>query len=91
MSSTKGVGGDVIEGRQAVRELLAAGNRRVSEVVLAADLDPSPILAQIKDLAMERRVPLREIARSKFDSLAVTESPQGVVSFAEPLPNLEMS
>ncbi|MBG01151.1 MAG: 23S rRNA (guanosine(2251)-2'-O)-methyltransferase RlmB [Acidimicrobiaceae bacterium] len=89
-SPNKGLGGDVVEGRQAVRELLAAGNRRVREVVLITDLDPSPILAQIKDLALEKRVPLREVTRSKFDSLAVTESPQGVVSFAEPLPNLEI-
>ncbi len=86
----KGVGGEVVEGRQAVRELLLAGKRRVREVILVAGLDPAPILAQIKDLAVERRVPVYEVPRSKFDSLAVTESPQGVVSFAEPLPNLEI-
>jgi len=86
----KGVGGGVIEGRQAVRELLAAGKRRVREVVLVEDLDPSPILSQIRELAMERRVPIYEVSRSKFDSHAVTESPQGVVAFAEPLPNREI-
>ena len=39
---------------------------------------------------MERRVPIYEVSRSKFDSHAVTESPQGVVAFAEPLPNREI-
>jgi 23S rRNA (guanosine2251-2'-O)-methyltransferase len=86
----KGIGGDIVEGRHAVRELLLAGKRRVHEVVFVAELEPSPVLAEIRDLAEESRVPLYEINRSKFDSLAMTESPQGVISRAEPLPNLEL-
>ena len=84
----KGIGGDVIEGRQAVRELLLAQKRKIKEVVLLAGLDPSPVLAQIRDLAMEGRIPLHEVARPKFDQLATTDAPQGVISYAEPLPNL---
>ena len=74
----KGLGGDQVEGRQAVRELLLAGTRRTREVVLAGDLDPAPILDDIIDLADEQKVTIREVARSKFESL-------GVVAFADAL------
>ncbi len=84
----KGIGGDVIEGRQAVRELLLAQKRKIKEVIFLAGLDPSPVLAQIRDLAIEARIPLHEVARAKFDQLATTDAPQGVISYADPLPTL---
>ena len=74
-----------MEGRQAVRELLVAGTRSVREVVLAGDLDPAPILDDIIDLADEARVSIRELTRSRFESMARTESPQGVLALAAPL------
>jgi 23S rRNA (guanosine2251-2'-O)-methyltransferase len=85
-SGPKGLGGDRVEGRQAVRELLLAGKRRTKEVVLAAGMDPADILDDIVDLAQELKVPLREVSKSKFDALARTESPQGVLADAAPLP-----
>ena len=81
----KGLGGDQVEGRQAVRELLLAGHRRTREVVLAGDLDPAPILDDIIDLADEAKVTIREISRSKFESMARTDAPQGVLAMAAPL------
>ena len=89
-NASKGIGGDVIEGRQAVRELLLAEKRKVREVTFLAGMDPSPVLSQIKDLAMESRVPVYEVPRAKFDLLATTDAPQGVIAFAEPLRNLEI-
>ena len=89
-NTSKGIGGDVIEGRQAVRELLLAEKRKVREVTFLAGMDPSPVLSQIRDLAMESRVPVYEVSRSKFDLLATTDAPQGVIAFAEPLRNLEI-
>ena len=80
-----GLGGDRIEGRQAVRELLLAGTRPVREVVVAAGQNQSGTLAQIVELAIELRVPIKELARTKFDSMAVTEAPQGVIARAAPL------
>ena len=74
-----------MEGRHAVRELLVAGTRSVREVVLAGDLDPAPILDDIIDLADEARVSIRELTRSRFESMARTESPQGVLALAAPL------
>jgi 23S rRNA (guanosine2251-2'-O)-methyltransferase len=79
------LGGDQIEGRHAVRELLLAGTRRTREVVLAGDLDPAPILDEIIDLADEAKVKITEIGRAKFESMTRTEGSQGVMALAAPL------
>lgn len=89
-AKAKGLGGDQVEGRHAVRELLLAGTRRTREVVFAAEMDPAPILDEIIDLAGEAKVPLREISRTKFEALARTDAPQGVLAFAAPLPSHEL-
>jgi 23S rRNA (guanosine2251-2'-O)-methyltransferase len=68
-----------------VRELLLAGARRTREVVLAGDLDPAPILDDIIDLADELKVPIRQVSRGKFESMARTDAPQGVLATAAPL------
>ncbi|MEE2768393.1 MAG: 23S rRNA (guanosine(2251)-2'-O)-methyltransferase RlmB [Actinomycetota bacterium] len=87
---TKGLGGDQVEGRHAVRELLLAGTRRVREVVLAGGLDPAPILDDIIDLADESRVSIRELPRSRFESMAHSEAPQGVLAIAAPLVDYDL-
>ena len=85
------LGGDQVEGRHAVRELLLAGTRRTREVVLASDLDDAPILGDIIDLADENKVPIRELARSKFESMARTGASQGVLATAAPLQPTELA
>ena len=84
-SRGKGLGGDQVEGRHAVRELLLAGTRRTREVIFAADMDPAQILDEIRDLTQEGRVPLREVSRNKFEAMTRTDAPQGVVAFAAPI------
>lgn len=79
------LGGDQVEGRHAVRELLMAGTRRTREVIFAGDLDHAPILDDIIDLADEQKVTLREISRSKFESMTRTDGAQGVLAMAQPL------
>jgi 23S rRNA (guanosine2251-2'-O)-methyltransferase len=81
----RGLGGDQVEGRQAVRELLAAGRRRVREVWFAADIEPAPILGEIEDLCQRRRVALQRVARGRLEAQARSEAPQGVLARAEPL------
>lgn len=85
--STKrtGLGGDQVEGRQAVRELLLAGRRKVSELWVLAEQDPSDILDDILELAQAERVPLRQVSRGKFFAEARCEAPQGVLAKAAPL------
>jgi 23S rRNA (guanosine2251-2'-O)-methyltransferase len=86
----RGVGGEQVEGRQAVRELLVAGRRRVREVILATDCDPAPILAEIEDAAGRRRVPVRRVSRGRLEAMAATDAPQGVIARADPLPEADL-
>lgn len=88
---TGGLGGDQVEGRQAVRELLMAGLRRPRELVMAQDLDPAPILDEITELADDGRVPIRRTSRAKFEAMARTDAPQGVLAFAEPIKSVPLA
>lgn len=74
-----------------MRELLLAGRRKTREIVFSAGMEPADILDDITELAHEMKVPLREASRSKFDAMARTESPQGVLAEAAPLPEHELS
>ena len=89
---TKGLGGEQVEGRQAVRELLIAGNRRVFEVWIAgdSDSDESGIIGDIIELARANRVPVQQVAKRRLDSQARSEAPQGVLAKAAPLPEVEL-
>ncbi len=78
----EGLGGDVIEGRRAVRELLAAGRRPVRSVWIAEGLDPSPLLDEIEELAARRRVRVENVSRARLEASARTEAPQGVIARA---------
>ena len=68
-----------------MRELLLAGRRRVREVWLLAEQDPSDVLADILELAEAERVQVRSVGRSKFFAEARCEAPQGVLAKAAPL------
>lgn len=60
------------------------------EVLLAAGMDPAPILDDIVELAHELKVPVRELGRGRFDAEARTEAPQGVIARAAPLPEHDL-
>jgi 23S rRNA (guanosine2251-2'-O)-methyltransferase len=73
-----------------VRELLLAGTRAVREVWVAADQDDARVLDDIAELAESVGVPVREVSRSKLASSSRTESPQGVLARAAPLPEADL-
>jgi 23S rRNA (guanosine2251-2'-O)-methyltransferase len=79
------LGGDQVEGRRAVLELLTVGRRTVRRIMLVEDQDPSPQLDRIEELAGRMRVPVETVPRSRLDAQARTESPQGVLALAKPL------
>jgi 23S rRNA (guanosine2251-2'-O)-methyltransferase len=81
----RGLGGEQVEGRQAVRELLLGRKRRVRELWVANDLDDADVVADILDLAADQRVPVVEVSRRKLEAEARTEAPQGVLAKAAPL------
>ncbi len=86
-----GLGGDQVEGRQAVRELLRARRRRVHRLTVVAGDDPSGSLAEILDLATLAGVPVRRVDRAQLDALALTDAPQGVVAQAEALTAVDLA
>lgn len=79
-----GLGGDQIEGRQAVRELLLSRGRAIDAVYVVADREPAPIVSEIIDLADERGV-LHMVSSYEIDAMARSDVPQGVIARAEPL------
>ncbi len=85
----KTLGGEQVEGRQAVRELLIAGKRKVQEVWVATDLldgeSASDIVTDIVDIARSVRAPVQEVNRKRLEAKARSEAPQGVIAFAAPL------
>lgn len=88
-AAKRGLGGEQVEGRQAVAELLAARRRPVIDVWMAQEVEAAPILTRIEQLATEARVPLRRVSRSRIDAAAATDAPQGVLAHARPLPEAD--
>lgn len=86
----RGLGGDQVEGRRAVRELLVARRRRVRDVWMAEGVDESPLLAEIEGLCADNRVTVKRVPRARLDDEARTDAPQGVLAHAEPLPELDL-
>lgn len=87
--AARGLGGEQVEGRQAVRELLLSG-RRVRELWVATDLDDAAVVDEILELARDMRVQIREVSRSKMAAEARTDAPQGVLAKAAPLRDVEL-
>ncbi len=91
----KPLGGEQVEGRQAVRELLLAGKRRVHEVWVSVELDAegntNEVIGDIVDIATTMRVTVTKVARKRLDEQARSEAPQGVLAFAAPLQETELA
>jgi 23S rRNA (guanosine2251-2'-O)-methyltransferase len=79
------LGGDQVEGRRAVLELLSVGRRTVRQILLAEDQDPSVQLDRIEELAGRLRIPVETVPRARLDAQARTEAPQGVLAIARPI------
>ncbi len=87
----KTLGGEQVEGRQAVRELLIAGKRRVKEVWVSGELVETEIIGDIVEIARSMRVQVTEVARRRLESQARSEAPQGIMAFAAPLQEVELT
>jgi 23S rRNA (guanosine2251-2'-O)-methyltransferase len=62
----------------------------VYEVWVATDVDDSGVIADIADLAADQRVPVVEVNRRRMEQVARSESPQGVLAKAAPLPEADL-
>ncbi len=81
----QGLGGEQVEGRQAVRELLSANRRTVRTLLMAEGMDAAAILDDIEALATKRRVRVDYVSRKRIDAMARTDGAQGVVALAKPV------
>ena len=88
-SGDKSLGGEQVEGRQAIREMLIAGRRKVREIWIANDIDSADVIDDIRELAADSRVQVVDVARKKIELTARSEAPQGVIAFAAPLPEAD--
>lgn len=85
----KSLGGEQVEGRQAIREMLLARRRKVREIWIASDIDEADVIDDIRELAADSRVQVLDVARKKIEQTARSEAPQGVIAFAAPLPEAD--
>jgi 23S rRNA (guanosine2251-2'-O)-methyltransferase len=85
------LGGEQVEGQQAVRELLRASRRRVRQVFIAEGRQDSGPLREIHQLAGAAGVPPRRVSRGQLASMASTDAPQGVLALADPLPGSSLA
>ena len=82
--------GEQVEGPQAVRELLLARKRRVHRVIISEGGAGGAVLSEIAALARSAGVPVRTVDRSQLMAAAQTDSPQGVVATADPVPEADL-
>lgn len=87
----KGLGGEQVEGRQAVRELLLAQRRRVHEIWISSELQDTDSVDDIVAIANANRVPIAWVARKRLESEARSEAPQGVLAKAAELPEADIA
>ena len=85
----KSLGGEQVEGRQAIREMLIARRRKVREIWIANDIDAADVIDDIRELAADSRVQVLDVARKRIELTARSEAPQGVIAFAAPLPEAD--
>jgi 23S rRNA (guanosine2251-2'-O)-methyltransferase len=86
-----GIGGEQVEGRQAVLALLRARRRAVHQVLVAEGSDQAWAVTEILDLARAAGVPVRRVTREQIDAVALTDSPQGVVAKADPVQEKDLA
>ena len=86
----RSLGGEQIEGRQAVRELLAAGRRRVEQVWIEESVQRKGIVEEIVNLCVSKRVPLIAASRRKFEMATRSEGHQGVLARAAALREVDL-
>jgi 23S rRNA (guanosine2251-2'-O)-methyltransferase len=82
-----GLGGEQVEGRRAVLELLRAGRRPVRTVSVSRSARDDATLEEIRARAGDA---LRVVGADRLDAIARSDAPQGVVATAAPLPSADL-
>ena len=81
-ATDEALGGEQVEGRRAVLELLRAGRRQVRSVSVSSSVRDDPVIDEIRKRAGGS---LQIVSAERIDGLARSDAPQGVVATAAPL------
>lgn len=87
----RSLGGEQVEGRQAVRELIRTKSRTVEYIWIEDTVIRKGIIAEIVDLALSRRIPLITVSRRRFDSVVRSEGSQGILAKAAALREMDLA
>ncbi len=82
--------GELVYGRQPVREILRAGRRSVNLVVLSDGVKDSEEVLEIKNLCAERGVKIEFYRREDLEAWVNGANHQGVVAFCAEFPYCEV-
>lgn len=74
---------DIVEGRQPILELFAAG-QPINQILVAKG-ERHGSIHKILGLARENKVIVKEVQRSHLDSISETKAHQGVVAYISPI------
>ena len=77
---------ELIYGRQAVRETLRAGRRRVAVLYQAQGMPPSPVLAEIVERARAAKAEIQTVPRAQLEAWLGPVNHQGVALAVGPYP-----
>lgn len=77
----EGIGGDHVEGRRAVQELLLANRRPVERLYMSRSRSDEAIVA----LAQRRSISIRWVTSDQLEEYARTDAHQGVIARSAPL------
>lgn len=81
---------EILYGRNAVREALRAGRRKIYKVILAQGIKETGTVADIATLASKNGAPIQRVERRQLDRLGDFKH-QGVAAEAAPYPYAELA
>ena len=82
---------DILAGRNAVREALLAGRRRVYEIILADGVAEKGGIERIVQLCRESKTPISRVKRHEMDRLVGKLKHQGIVAQVSAYPTVDLS
>ena len=82
---------ELLVGRNAVREALAAGRRRVYEVLIGEGVEASGRITEMEELCRARQVPVVRVRKADLDRLGGALRHQGIAAQVSPYPYVDLS
>ena len=82
---------DQLEGRNVVFEAFSRGRRKVRRLWLDARAKPEDKVSAIQEMAAKQGLSIKAVAREELDRVSLTGVHNGIIAWAEPLPELTVN